>query len=195
MRMLIKRDSRPALVVAPRVVPQRRAELVIIIPCALCHLAASGHPGDSSPGCHLPSSSCGDSPAQGLCLTEGEHGAGDGFTLGGCLRSCSLGKAPGQHRAILPHTHTWEAGMQPRARGGELEVGWRAPSTPYPTSPPPHPTHRQGLNLASDSFLPNLFSCMGKPLLSLFRANVCVLPGSSTRLLSLSSPASAHLPC
>lgn len=66
MKMLIRRDSRPALVVAPRVVPQRRAELVIFIPCALCHLAASGHPGDSSPGCHFPS--CGDSPAQGLCL-------------------------------------------------------------------------------------------------------------------------------
>lgn len=56
--------------VAPRVVPQSRAELVTIIPCALCHLAASGHPGDSSPGCRLPSSSCGDGPAQGLCVSR-----------------------------------------------------------------------------------------------------------------------------
>lgn len=127
--------------VAPRVVPQRRAELVIIIPCAPCHLAASGHPGDSSPGCHLPSSSCGDSPAQGLCLTEGERGAGDGFTLEGCLRSCSLGKAPGQHRAILPHTHTWEAGMQPSAG-----VSWKwGGGHPAPHIPPPHhPPHTHG---------------------------------------------------
>lgn len=104
-----------------------------------------------------------------------------------------VSRAPGQHRAILSHTHL--GGRAAAQHGTELELGWRAPSTPYPTSPPPHPTHRQGLNPTADPFLPNVFSCVGKSLISFSPADVRVLPGSSMSLLSLSSPGSTHLPC
>lgn len=124
MRMLIKSDPGPALVVAPKVLPRCCAQLIIIIPCSPCHLAANGHLGDSSPGCHFPTSSwagSGDSRAQGTCLRVKLRLSvveGMGFPLRGCLRSC----LPGQELVIQgslvstkpsTYTHPREAQMQP----------------------------------------------------------------------------------
>ena len=81
-------------------------------------------PGDSSPGCHFPTSSwagSGDSPAQGLCLTVALQLSvveRMGFTFKGCLRSCLPRQdlvRQGSLASTGPstYTHTQEVQTQP----------------------------------------------------------------------------------
>lgn len=106
--------------VAPKVLHQRHAKLVIIIPC---RPAAGGRPEDSGLGCHFPTSSwagSGDSLAQGLCLMVALRLSvveRMGFTLRGCLRSCLPGQELVRQGSLVStgpstYTHTWEARMQ-----------------------------------------------------------------------------------